>query len=235
MLESALQKLLMLLLFFGKPLWQAADTWGDYAIRQLYPAYQSESMHLGWMLSMLYVGIYALGGLLIARFGVRLPRLLDEERATNLAPEITIAVLDKSGINKSKSGSARARKRRRMLVWLGLMILVACTWFIRADESEPVISGAVYFLRTLAIVLFWYFVLGPWLAGRMRQWLLGRRSANQGDLDQLFDLIPLLRVNARTQFSEMSRSYSGLSLYRRWLIRVLAISLEVKLPLKQDT
>ncbi len=225
MVESAIQKLLMLVLFFGKPLWTSVDSWGNWVMEKYFPSHVEEGLSLSWTLVAGYVGVYVVGGILVGLLAARIPSRI----ATHLAEleEQPFAFSDPSVQENVEAPPVKKRnkKQRRLLWWIGIALALGASIYWGESSNSAVSSAVVYLVKTLAIVAVWYFLVGPWLARIFRKWLLGRSSQYANELDEVMEVLPQLKQVAKQEFTRLSESYSGVGLYRRWLMRVLAVSL----------
>lgn len=225
MLESAIQKLLMLTLFFGKPLWNAIDQWGNSAIATLFPSRTGQDLSLSWGLIAIYLGIYLVGGLGIGWIARKMPDELAAEQQ-RLRDE---GLLDEALVAEEESALTPARKKgkkyKRIGLWLIVTFVLACSIYWGNQELSAGASAAVYVARTLAILAIWYLLVGPLLTRFIRNYLLGKRGDRAADVQAILDSLPQLKTAARTEYARLSKQYSGWQLYRRWLLRLLAVSL----------
>lgn len=233
--ESALQRLLMLALFFGAPLWEAVDDWGRWVLARYFPAQAGTELSLAWGLVAGYLAVYVASGLAIGVLAARLPGLLARERAA----------LDAQALGEAEDAMARAReatpepvdrvararwRRRRRWRTVGLAaaiaaVLAATVALGSGGALAPLASAGVYLARTVALLAAYYFFAGPWLSRAVQRWLLARRGRHADELEAVFAALPRLRALAAQQWRVLGREYAGLALWRRWVVRVLAVSL----------
>ena len=228
MVESAIQKLLMLTLFFGKPLWNAIDQWGNYVVKTLFPAHAGQDLSLSWGLITLYLAIYIVGGILVGWIAQRMPgelaaeqRLLQEEAGHENSPT-------HQAENTGPLAGATSKKNktiRRIASWLLITSLLAVSIYFSKQELSSGASAVIYAARTLSILAIWYFLVGPLLTRFVRSFLLGKQSERAADVQAILDSLPLLKQAAKSEYAKLSKLYSGWKLYKKWLLRILAISL----------
>ena len=231
--ESAIQKLLMLMLFFGKPLWTAVDDWGTWVLERYFPSHVDDGLSLSWTLVAGYLGVYVVGGLLVGLLAARIPKRIDAHLRDLSGEPLAIAQAAESENEETTPGKKRNRKRRKIFWWVGVALALGASIYFGNTATNAVASALLYFVRTLAIVAVWYFLVAPWLAKLFRRWLLGRSSRYANDLDEVMEILPQLKQIAKQEFASLSKTYSGFGLYRRWLMRVLAVSLTIELSNQQ--
>lgn len=235
LLESALQKLLTLVIVFGEPLRAAVDAYGAWAATRLFPGFAAELPSLSGLLVWGYVGLYLVGGLAVGWFAARVaPRLRASVEERHVSRELTAETVDPPEPAAAPRPPGR-RRRRVILVWaVASLVLAVGVWYglSAGERAHPLADAAVYLTRTLGIVLLWYFAVGPWLARRLRGWLLGRRAAYAEELDEVLGLAPAVRRIAREEYARLAQRLRGPALYRAWLLAVVASVLTVRLPAK---
>ena len=230
MLESALQKLLMLVLFFGQPLVEAVDGWGAWVVQRYFTNWADASWSLTWTLVALYVGVYALGGMFIGWFAAGAPAAIESARR-DFAHAQGSPQLDSAGGASPPIQSRRGRKSRRLAVLVAISLALGLSvYFSAQDDDSRLISASLYMVRTLSIVALWYVVVAPWLAQIFRGWLLARRGRVSDQLDAVLALVPRIRSLAKTEYNRLRASASDSELPRwrratRWLTSVIALSL----------
>jgi len=237
MVESAIQKLLMLVLFFGKPLWTAVDSWGNWVIEKYFPSHVEDGLSLSWTLVGGYLGAYIAGGILVGLLAVRIPKamLAHLNELANKPFQFTKEAVYAEDTEVSTPVKKVNRKQRKLLWWIGIAMVLGATIYFGSSTDDAVTSALLYFVRTLAIVAVWYFLVGPFLAKLFRKWLLGKSSQYASDVEEVIELLPELKSTAKIEYKRLSKTYTGLALYRQWLIGVLAISLTLQLSPKPLT
>lgn len=229
MVESAIQKLLMLVLFFGKPLWTAVDSWGEWVIERYFPSQIDEGLSLSWTLVGGYVGVYVIGGMLIGLLAARVPKAI-AAHLEELAAQPSSFSMDNIYTDESPAPNKKgSKKQRRLLWWIGIAFALGASIYFGAAENNALISALLYLVRTLSIVAVWYFLIGPWLAKLFRKWLLGRSSQYASELEEVMEVLPQLKQVAKQEFARLSKAHNGFDLYQRWLMGVLAVSLTLEL------
>ena len=227
LLESALQKLLMLTLFFGAPLWEAVDTWGQWVQESIGVAAVATKLSLSEGLIAVYLGIHVLVGLFIGWMACRLPAALARERAAVEAA--TVAHLNVPAEGVSASASTRKRTARKWLLG-GVLAAVLLYTVTITEATSPWLTAGLYLLRTLLVLVVWFAWVAPALTRAIQRWLLRRRSAYAQEMETLLSWLPVFRQQARAQYARLSQDHRGWPLYRAWLLRVVALALAVDLP-----
>jgi len=218
--ESALQKLLMLYVFFGKPLFEAVDLFVADVLRKL--GFQSE-LSWAWAIAGAYVGIYALWGAVLGYWIPHLPVLL-ERRARQYA---SLEEVEAPELAQSK----RPAFYRKMAVLAGMLLFIAGTFLLTSAERGGGVQKALYAVaRTLAVLALWLFVVRPLLQVFIRRWAKRRAEKESGALQQLLMALPTWRVRAGQLFAAVRRRYRGWRLWVEFALALLAVSLQEQQP-----
>ncbi|TCJ19616.1 hypothetical protein EPD60_00385 [Flaviaesturariibacter flavus] len=181
LLESALQKLLNMTLFFGKSFWAAADELVAFIGRELRIGLPPGSM----VLVVVYVGLYLLGGVACGWMTNRLLR--DLSGTGGRLPDYVPA-------RRPVSETAAARRRKGYLVMTVLFVLICILVYFGAADQK---SGSLALLRTLlwtgCALLLWYGLIAPLALHAIRRYLRKRQSAHSGQVQELLRLLPGMR------------------------------------------
>lgn len=200
LVESAVQKLLVLTLLFGKTFWQAADAFLSSLLQQ----FGFVSAAYAERLAMAYVGLHVVTGLAVgwwagslSRFAVRSSRF---EMPVENGEEPLVQ-------------PAAPRQRLRRWVWQAVWGVVLLALLIREPTWLPRHDAIRLILRAGAVLLVWYWLLGPVLARWLRVWLARQRHHRlAADVDTVLALLPEMRALFRRAW----RDSAGAGAFR-WL------------------
>lgn len=211
MAESAVQKLLVLLLLFGHSLWDSVDQFFAHVLRNFG---QSPEWSFSGLLVGLYVLIYLVWGCILGVWLGRLPDQLERQ-----APDIRRIRLSAGG-----EVDVRAPGRRRMLRrWtrMGLLIAVATILLVLTSSD----SKAVYILliRSLAGVTLLFFVLSPLLTRLLRSLRPAADSKRGRQLDEILALLPAFRSMV-TPAMTLAAGRRGVARYRAFVVYFILIA-----------
>lgn len=208
--ESALQKLLMLYIFFGKPLFEAADLFVVDVLKKF--GLQSD-VSWAWSAAGVYVGIYALWGAVLGYWIPKLPGLL-ERRAQRYAEVEEVAGAD-------DLPSRRKPLWQKMALLAGVLLFIAGTFLLTGVEKGGGGQKALYaVVRTLAVLAAWLFLVRPLVQMLIQRWAKRKSAEEQGALQQLLAAMPDLQGRARGLFAAVSQEHKG---WRRWAEFALAL------------
>lgn len=198
MLESALQKLLVLTLIFGNPLWDAVNSFGDSVLKNfgVDQGYSASNILIG-----LYLIIYSITGICIALIINHLLKILNNPEKVLLYENIQQNAVPLNAPNPSKKSVFR--KNTALLIIT--IILVSAVLY----SGSEIWKNALYLLLRSFIILFLlYKVFSPVLLYFLQKWLSKKQSASQLNLKLTMDLFP--QISAVLDFaSQQSKKASG--------------------------
>jgi len=220
LVESACQKIISLTILYGKSIWEAIDSLGNWIaknLNHLLPFKTSE------MLILSYITFYTLVGLILGYFIFRLIRKIKTiDSITSFQ-----VIIEKGTFNQKKKKRKRLLRFLTMVFILAILIIGILYFF---GEQNSSFGNAAYILgRTIIILFIWYVLLAPILLKYVKKYLENKKIGISKDVDQAFDLLPYMQ-------SIVSRSWKeteGLSFYKKikqFVFLVLMYSLHSKIP-----
>ena len=210
-LFSAFQKIIILTLLFGQPLWDSINSFGAQTAAQLSPYFPGIS--LSEFFITLFIGVYLLGGLIIGKY---IHDLMNYEFQVRWVP------IDQEAILKPKKQNARRMPLTFLIATALLIVAVQGFWL---NQWTTAFSSL---FRALLVLAFWFLLLLPLLrlAARRKsgQW----KQLYQKQIDSVQSLIPtvalLLKQARKTAKSEKKKGFRALFIL--WLEYVLSYEKE---------
>ena len=176
MIESAIQKLLMLVLFFGKSFLKA----GDELVKFIGGQFSVNITNGGWWMVALYMCIYIIGGVIIA---------ITTYRLINASFDTTALSYEAAPNNFTAGKQGNRRKKIWFLLITSLFISLLLVAFQRQKIALPVIAALTW---TITAILAWYFVIGP-LFTKLVISLLKKNSSKYGaQVQNTLSFLPVL-------------------------------------------
>ncbi|RMG74968.1 MAG: hypothetical protein D6722_01740 [Bacteroidetes bacterium] len=208
LLESALQKLLVLTLLFGQPLWTAVDAFMQ-SVGDTLPFLAGHPWLGSQGLIALYVGGYALAGLLIGWLAGQLPARIRAEQAQ--LPAVTLP-----------PPAPPARRKRRGQRVLILLLTLGFLLLFQPEGGPPLLW---LLLRVILVLALWYLLVAPALLWLLRRYLLKQRGQFEAEVAQALDMLPLLRQYAWQAWRDSAPRRGPARLWL-FVIRLLAYTLQ---------
>jgi hypothetical protein len=212
MLESALQKLLVLTLFFGESLWKAINKMVSFAGSQLGYTIWGGSY---WVVG-IYLFIYIIGGFFIAWFAIKIIKTFhkpDPVFILKTSPPIN------TDLNERIPAVKKNHYKKFWLLLLAMVVLSAMLFFFSADEKQGWLEVLKTMTWTIAALLLWFVLLGP-LATKAIQKLLKKKEGRYSDeVLNTLAFMPVLK-QLTTCAWQQSKLQDG---FKRWQFFIIAL------------
>jgi hypothetical protein len=215
MLESAIQKLLVLTLIFGKSWLYALDAYFEsvVSIFGLSPDAKGSQMVVGG-----YLGLYVLWGIVLGVWVYFLPRQLADrqEHYTHIVAEAADNLPAKS-----------PRKRRNsMLFGIGLALLFVMSYFFLSGQNTSG-KALTVLLRTACIVMLWMWVVLPLWSRMMKNWLQKQTDKRQ-DIAEVLGFMPEISAYVRPLYRDANAKFSGLKKWKEFILSLMVVTLRLR-------
>jgi hypothetical protein len=201
-LQSALQRLVIMLIMFGSDLYRVAHEFVNYILKK---AGFAEGDYVLYIV-IGYIGLHVLMGIFVGWLAGRLPGMLKKQQHK----------LDLSSFAYSGNEVFAALPRRKKNIWKRffpfLTISVCCLLGVSV-YFDLIVYNTAYniLLRAVIIAALWIWVITPLLRKLLNHWSATKRSALASELDQVLHVIPYMYRSAKfcwastTQFSFLKR------------------------------
>lgn len=210
MLESALQKLLIMTILFGKSLWNALDASFEGIVKDFH---LPGDMPFSFWVIVIYSGIYVLWGLIIGIWVSGLPKKLDTY-SEKLVLDVKAAAPSLDNVHAKRPGKLG-------FIFFTLVFIV----FVLLYQQS--FNKALYvILRTIAVLLLIFGIINPLVKWLMQRWLRKTTSKHGKQLQPLLDMLPELRSYIRPAWQMAGKEYSGLKRYSSFLFFLIVLTLQ---------
>jgi hypothetical protein len=186
MLESAMQKILVLTLFFGKSLWKAMDSMLEWLSKQLGSSISNGSY---WVIAV-YLFIYLAGGIFIAWLAKRTIRSFKED--------MPVFVLEKHGsltpVAPVTVKSAPQKRFKKIWILIFVMLTISAMLFIFSNnQNQGWLEVAKTISWTISAILLWFMVISPLLTKAMQRFLHKNESRYSDEVLRTLSFLPVLK------------------------------------------
>jgi hypothetical protein len=186
LLESAMQRLIMLTLLYGNTLWEAINIWGDAVTKRwgiIIPVTSSE------MIIYIYLAIHLFSGLLFGWLTYRVIKAVhtlwgQQDFRLKLNEE------NKKEFFKLPSGGKKKWKRYLLFGFLVLMIVFAYSGWVQ--DASDLQKGLLAILRAAAILTIWFVFLAPMVIRWLQKFLHKKHQQLSVEVAQTMDMFPHL-------------------------------------------
>jgi ABC-type thiamin/hydroxymethylpyrimidine transport system permease subunit len=183
LVESGLQRIVVLTIVYGNNFWKAVNTF----LNDL--AGQKEFTNYSLMLGSGYVFIHILAGLAVGWWAGIIPskvakwkKLLPENYGEPDSHEKIIFAV--------KRKKRKWLKKGVLVIWIILVLLYLQSHF---RIGEPVLPSSLplqILLRSVIVILAWYFVVSPALTWLLKNWLQKKQEGSQREIGAVSHLLP---------------------------------------------
>lgn len=206
MAESAMQKLLILTVFFGKSLWVAMDDMIAFVAKQFGTAVSNGSY---WIVSV-YLLIYIAGGLLTAVFTYQTINHLNAGNNRLMLQQPSIKI--NTGLPDVKRTGVKS-VFKKLSVLIVLMIVLSVILFVfAADKKQGWFAVAKTITWTMSAILIWFMLISPFLTKAIQKILKKKESRYTDEVLGVLSFIPVLKQLTVLAWQQ-SKSLYG---YKRW-------------------
>lgn len=210
LMQSAFQKLIVLTVLFGVGGWKALDDFLNDVLETFGAVHASYSVYI----ISIYLLLHFISGLIIGRFASHLPEL----QPMHVAYKSTVAFPSTPAKKKSKWSS--------LIYYVFFALTAAVIYKMYASENFLDWAGSKpmkLIVRSVIIIVFWYFFLSPVLLKLLRKWLTGKKNALSAETERVLVLLPEMKqiVYYAWLISSQKRGIKRITLFMRNCFRML--------------
>ena len=185
LVESAIQRIIVLTVLYGNNFWNALNEF----IRKL--TNETTVNNYSLMVATGYIMLHAFIGLMVGVFAGSI--VWQSKSWSILHEEYLIPYTNEKSNEQLKPAGTKRKKKRKyffIFIWIALIVLFAQSYFhIGAALLPPQIPLQIL-LRSILIVLSWYFLVSPLLTSLIKKWLSNQRIKSQSDISQVILMLP---------------------------------------------
>jgi hypothetical protein len=212
LLESALQKILVLTILFGKRLWESIDVWGSWVSDQM----GSDSFgKASYLIIGVYIGIYTLAGLLA---GLGAYFLVREVAATWEDNQVRLKLTTEHQL--SWKMDKKSKKKSRFLFPLTILGLIIATYFLKESDQNTFVQVGILMLRVAGILFLWYRIVAPVLIRIIQRFFKWKATRLGNEVEATLELLPYIAWIVRFSWQE-TRHLKGLKRTRAFIVLAL--------------
>jgi nucleoside-triphosphatase THEP1 len=182
LLESGLQRILLLTIVYGSEFWVVVNEFFNRLTKQSKPTNYSLLLGAGYVLLHLVVGLIV--GLIAAMLPRRIERWSRDDRNRLIGGHMTPATFPVRSRKKKKF------KRGAFIIWILLIIIYAQSKLEIGTPLMPSHISLEILIRSVIIILTYVLFLSPLLKRVLHAWLKKRKAKSQHDVQRVLQLLP---------------------------------------------
>ena len=185
LIESATQRILVLILLYGADFWKAVNEF----ITKL--THAKVITNYSMMLAIAYISIHGIFGIFIGIWAYRLVR--KSQSWKNTKPELMITDLHPGKPLDTHSSLPKKKKIVRsvfIFIWILLLVLFLQSLFKIGSPILPSSKALQILLRSLLIFFTWYFLASPLITGLIKKKLQNQKEKSKTDISRILLLLP---------------------------------------------
>ena len=207
LLESGLQRILMLTIVYGNDLWKVVNNFFNGLTKQ------KQTTNYSLLIGGGYVALHFITGIFIGWWASMLPKRIEKWKSSNRY-NIVIENMDNITL-PAKQKTKKGFKKLLFVIWLLLIALYVQSYFKIGTPLLPAHISLKILLRSLIVVLGWMFIIGPLLTRVLHNWLKKKQSQSQPDIQQVLELLPATQQLIAKSWKQSSNS-KGLKRINTW-------------------
>jgi nucleoside-triphosphatase THEP1 len=182
LLESGLQRLLVVTIIYGDDIWKAINDFLNKLTKQ------KEATNYSFIIGGSYVALHLLVGIVLGSWLAGLPKRI--EKWSSVSGMKVSIIPSNAGMPVRSQTKKRRWKIGLFITWIALLALYIQSEYKIGTPLLPSHVSIRLLLRSLIIVLAWVFIVGPLLRIVLHRWLQKKKSGSQYEVQQVVELLP---------------------------------------------
>lgn len=212
LVESSIQRILVLLFIYGVSFWDAVNTYIQKTVGS-----GSDTDYL-YMMALGYIAIHLIAGLFVGSYAYKLA-----VHSTSWRKNFPDLIMQDQTTYAEPAPEKRKKRKIRILMWVSFLILAGL--YIQSKlnpESSVMPTHRILdiFYRAILILLSWYIVVSPLLMALLKKIFERGKSRYQEEIERISQLIPHMRLILRHSL-RMSAKEKGFARLRLFLLIVV--------------
>ncbi|MBK0381574.1 hypothetical protein I5M32_01255 [Pedobacter sp. SD-b] len=208
LMETALQKLLVLWVLFGSSLIVAFDKFTDSVLKEFELKFVSSSTYLIGV----YLSLYLIWAIYIGYLANKLPQKIYERF-------LMVADLPKL---EALENPTKKKKSLYNSKYLGLFLFLLFLLVLAVSLKSDLLLGSFY--RTLLILGIWI-LLSPLLKWLFFKWINKNKNKYSENVSSILELIPSLKSNIKPALNLAKNQAKGVFVYKEFVYNLIALSI----------
>jgi hypothetical protein len=201
LVESALQRIIVLVVLYGNNFWNAMNEF----VRKL--TGDNSMTNYSMVVATGYIILHVFIGLIV---GVFAGSIVWQSKSWSILHEEYLIPATPADCEPAKGGGKRKNKVKyiSVFIWISLAILFLQSWLHIGKAILTPNTLLQIMLRSVLIILTWYFLLSPLLTAFIKKWLTTQQARSGSDINQVISLLPSTKYMFLKSW-ELSSSVKG--------------------------
>ncbi|HEX8331630.1 MAG TPA: hypothetical protein VF622_03360 [Segetibacter sp.] len=221
MVESAVQRILVLVILYGTEFWAAIDQYISRLTNQATVTNYTSSLAVG------YIFLHAVVGIFIGWFAGHLA--IRSEKWTSTHEYLIEEVQEPNDGKKSELPSKRKKIMKLSLFVIWVLLIISFLQSV-SEIGNPILPANVavqVLFRSILVVLTWYFFISPLVMLLMKKGLEKQKENKQTDIQQVMLLLPSTKYIVSKSW-QMSTGYNHLRRIKNCIKIILVNTLFIR-------
>lgn len=206
MMETALQKLLVLWIFFGTSFVKAFDDFSKEVFKNLNLSIDSFST---WII-VIYLLAYFIWALYVAYLSINVPNNLSR-RQLKFEADVQI-----------QAKRLEVKRRKYFKKMIAPLFIISAIYLIAVLTHSEILWRSFY--RTLFILFVWWLIT-PLIRSALIWWLSKQRENHRKDFSNIFILLSKTQNQIKPALAMAKKDAKGIKVYKEFVFNLLALSL----------
>ena len=214
LVESAIQRILVLVILYGSEFWKAVNEF----IKKLLVV-ETVTNYTFWLAG-IYILVHAIAGVFVGLLAIYIINKSKKEELIDSKYVIEDIEIQSEAVVKNPSKKKQRIKKGLFLIWMILLLLFLQSIFKIGEPILPSNKALMIFLRSLLIVFVWYYLIRPLLSNWINRRLKNKKEKSQSQINAILLLLPSTEYIFRKswEFSSERKGFSRLGMF--WKIVV---------------
>ncbi len=201
LVESSIQRIIVLTILYGKDFWIALNEF----IRKV--TGETSITNYSLVIAGAYIILHAIVGFMVGLFA---GKIVQQSKSWSIL-HTEYLIPNPEQYNEVEPIKTKKRKKIKYLfifIWIALIVLFLQSYLHIGEPLLPPQLPLQILLRSLLIILTWYFLLNPLLNSLVKKWLNRQQIKSQHDINQVVLILPSTRYIFLKSW-ELSSSVKG--------------------------
>ncbi len=201
LVESSIQRIIVLTVLYGNNFWKALNEF----IRKV--TGETSITNYSLVIAGAYIILHAIVGFMVGLFA---GKIVQQSKSWSIL-HTEYLIPNPEQYNEVEPIKTKKRKKIKYLfifIWIALIVLFLQSYLHIGEPLLPPQLPLQILLRSLLIILTWYFLLNPLLNSLVKKWLNRQQIKSQHDINQVVLILPSTRYIFLKSW-ELSSSVKG--------------------------